>query len=78
MYCETKCFSETQLSPIMANSKMATVIRTNILIKVERSAATTKAYVQYESGNIYYSEVMINVNFKKRSNVKRLRTNKKI
>ena len=45
----------------MANSKMATVTRTNILIKVERSAATTKAYVQYESCNIYYSEVMINV-----------------
>ena len=40
---------------------MATVTRTHILIKVERSAANTKAYVQDESCNIYYSEVMINV-----------------
>ena len=40
---------------------MTTVTRTTISLKVERSAATTKAYVQYESCNIYYSEVMINV-----------------
>ena len=59
---KTRCVCETQMPPIMINSKDVT--RTNIFIPLERSCHKN-SHMQYESFIIYYLEVMNNVNLKK-------------
>ena len=50
---------------IIANSKISKITRTNILLPAESSRHKNDK-VQYGSYNIYYSEVMTNVNLKKK------------
>ena len=76
----TRCVCETQMPPIMVNSKDGLGHKDKYLDTCT-SLVTRNAHVQYKSSNIYYLEVMTNVNLrKKRSNVKvkRFSTNKKV
>ena len=60
---------ETQMPPIIANSKDDQGHKDNMFIIV--GLITRNALVQYESSNTYYLEVMTNVIFfKNRSNSK--------
>ena len=62
---KTRCVCETQMPPIMANSKDGQGHKDKYL-DTSRMIVSRNAHVQYESSNIYYLEVMTNVNLKKK------------
>ena len=64
----TRCVCETQMLPIMANSKDGQGHKNKYLdtCTSRKNLSQENAHVQYESFNIYYLEVMTNVNLKKK------------
>ena len=61
---KTRCVCETQMPPIMANFKDGQGHKDKYFDTSRKSLSQTNTYVQYKTSNIYYLEVMANVNLK--------------
>ena len=63
---QTRCVCETQMPPIMANSKDGQGHNDKYLDTSRKILSQEMLMCNMKSSNIYYLKVIINVNFKKK------------